>query len=223
MNRPPAYRGGVCEIFQRAELASCFSREIGIFYTHAHLRYIEAMARLGEADAMIEGFGKITPAGLSVSVPHALPRQANAYFSSSDAVVNSRYEAADRYPDIVAGRIPVDGGWRIYSSGPGIYLSLAVTRLIGIRKWYGSLVIDPVLPRSWNGLTARIPFESRDLTVNFAVVENTHTPRAVTLNGVSLTATRITDNPYRSGGWEVPLATVRDLLTDGPNLLEILL
>ena len=223
MNRPPAYRGGVCEIFQRAELASCFSREIGIFYTHAHLRYIEAMARLGEADAMIEGFGKITPAGLSDSVPHALPRQANAYFSSSDAVVNSRYEAADRYPDIVAGRIPVDGGWRIYSSGPGIYLSLAVTRLIGIRKWYGSLVIDPVLPRSWNGLTARIPFESRDLTVNFAVVENTHTPRAVTLNGVSLTATRITDNPYRSGGWEVPLATVRDLLTDGPNLLEILL
>lgn len=223
MNRPPAYRGGVCEIFQRAELASCFSREIGIFYTHAHLRYIEAMAKLGEADAMVEGFAKVTPPGLTASVPHALPRQANAYFSSSDAAVASRYEAADRYPDIVAGRIPVDGGWRIYSSGPGIYLGLALTRMLGIRRWYDTLVIDPVLPRSFDGLSALIPFDGKTLDVRITVRESTHTPRAVTLNGTALTPSRITGNPYRTGGWEIPLSSFRGLLSAGENLLEIML
>ncbi|MGA0854209.1 MAG: GH36-type glycosyl hydrolase domain-containing protein, partial [Luteolibacter sp.] len=68
MDRPPAYRGGICEIFQRAELSSCFSREIGIFYTHAHLRFIETMAHLGKADAMLKAFGMVNPADLKSSV-----------------------------------------------------------------------------------------------------------------------------------------------------------
>ena len=53
--------------------------------------------------------------------PAALPRQSNAYFSSSDAAVHDRYEAAERYDEIVAGKIPVAVGWRLYSSGPGIF------------------------------------------------------------------------------------------------------
>jgi cellobiose phosphorylase len=158
MDRPPAYRGGTSEIFQRAELASCFSREIGIFYTHAHLRYIEAMACLGHADAMLAAFGQANPAAITGSVPHSLPRQANAYFSSSDAAVASRYEAAERYDDIKKGNIPVDGGWRIYSSGPGIYLGLVITRMLGLRTHYDQIVIDPVLPLSLDGLTATVPW-----------------------------------------------------------------
>ena len=221
MDRPPAYRGGVSEIFQRAELASCFSREIGIFYTHAHLRYIEAMARLGHADAMLAGFGQANPAAIIESVPHSLPRQANAYFSSSDAAVASRYEAAERYDDIKKGNIPVDGGWRIYSSGPGIYLGLVITRMLGLRSHYDHLLLDPVLPLSLDGLTATVPWEGHTLELRFSVKTGVHTPRAVTLNGTSLTDQGISENPYRSGGWLVDIAVFRNLLLTGSNLLEI--
>ena len=221
MDRPPTYRGGVSEIFQRAELASCFSREIGIFYTHAHLRYIEAMARLGHADAMLVGFGQANPVDILKSVPNALPRQANAYFSSSDAAVATRYEAAERYEDIKAGKIGVDGGWRIYSSGSGIFLNLVVTRMLGLRTHYNQLVLDPVLPRSLDGLTATVPWETHTLAVSFNVKTGTHTPREISLNGNALKAVGYSENPYRTGGWLLDLATFRQLLVAGTNTLEI--
>ena len=223
MDRPPGYCGGVSEIFQRAELAACFSREIGIMYTHAHLRYIEAMARLGHADAMLDAFGQANPVGLNASVPHALPRQANAYFSSSDAVVATRYEAAERYDEIKAGKIAVDGGWRIYSSGSGIFLNLVVTRMLGLHTYYQQLILDPVLPRALDGLTATVPWENHTLAVHFTVKDGTHTPRAVTLNGAALTPVGYSENPYRTGGWLLDLAAFRALLVAGVNQLEVYL
>ena len=221
MDRPPAYRGGVCEIFQRAELSSCFSREIGIFYTHAHLRYIEAMARLGHAEQMLDGFGRVTPADLTSSVRHALPRQANAYFSSSDAAVSSRYEAAERYAEIKAGAIGVDGGWRIYSSGPGIYVNLVLTRMLGLRRHYEHVVLDPVLPISLDGLEAEMPWDGHRLQLRFSVKHATHTPRAATLNGTPLHPLGLSPNPYRSGGWLLDASAFRKLLHPGINLLEV--
>lgn len=223
MDRPPAYRGGICEIFQRAELSSCFSREIGIFYTHAHLRFIETMAHLGNADAMLTAFGMVNPADLKSSVSNALPRQANAYFSSSDADVASRYEAAERYDEIVSGKISVHGGWRIYSSGPGIFLSLVLTRMLGIRGHYGHIIIDPVLPRELNGLEATIPWENHWLTVRFEVRNATHTPNKVSLNGCELKPAKLTENPYRQGGWMIDADTFSKHLGPEGNLLEITL
>ena len=223
MDRPPTYRGGVCEIFQRAELSACFSREIGICYTHAHLRYIEAMARLGHADAMLEGFGKATPAALTSSVPHSLPRQANAYFSSSDAAVATRYEAAERYAEITAGKIGVDGGWRIYSSGPGIYVNLVLTRMLGLRQHFDHIVLDPVLPDSLDGLQAEMPWEGYILHLRFSIKHACHTPRSATLNGSPLTPLGLSPNPYRSGGWLLDAGTFNQLLRPGTNLLEVAL
>jgi len=224
MDRPPAYRGGVCEIFQRAELSSCFSREIGICYLHAHLRYIEAMARLGHAEKMLDGFGRATPPALTSSVRHALPRQANAYFSSSDAAVATRYEAAARYAEITAGKIGVDGGWRIYSSGPGIYVNLVLTRMLGLRSHYGQVILDPVLPLSLDGLEADMPWENHRLHLRFSIKHATHTPRAATLNGTPLHPRGLSPNPYRSGGWLLDAVAFRKLLHPaGDNLLEVAL
>lgn len=223
MDRPPAYRGGICEIFQRAELSSCFSREIGIFYTHAHLRFIETMAHLGKADAMLTAFGMVNPADLKSSVINALPRQANAYFSSSDADVASRYEAADRYAEIVSGKIGVHGGWRIYSSGPGIFINLVLTRMLGIRRHYGHVIIDPILPQELDGLEATIPWENHWLSVRFEVRNATHTPSRVSLNGCELKPAKLTDNPYRQGGWMIDAAAFEALLGPERNLLEIAL
>ncbi len=53
MDRPVAYRGGPQTIFRRAESASFFGREIGLMYVHAHLRYGEAMAVLGDAGCAV--------------------------------------------------------------------------------------------------------------------------------------------------------------------------
>jgi cellobiose phosphorylase len=43
-DRPLPYRGGLQRHFQRAETSAYLGREIGLMYTHAHLRYAEAMA-----------------------------------------------------------------------------------------------------------------------------------------------------------------------------------
>src|SRR5215831_15591912 len=53
-DRPLPYHGGLQRRFQRAESSSFFGREIGLLYTHAHLRYAEAMAHLGDAAAFFQ-------------------------------------------------------------------------------------------------------------------------------------------------------------------------
>ena len=55
MNRPATYNGGKSVYFQRAEQAANVGREIGILYVHAHIRYLEAMARLGRGDKLWKG------------------------------------------------------------------------------------------------------------------------------------------------------------------------
>jgi 1,2-beta-oligoglucan phosphorylase len=50
MDRPVRYHGGTETLFKRAESAANFGREIGLQYVHAHIRYVEAMTKLGRAD-----------------------------------------------------------------------------------------------------------------------------------------------------------------------------
>ena len=85
MDRPVAYHGGPERVFRRAESAAFFGREIGLMYVHAHLRYGEAMAVLGEAEALWEALQVVNPVSVAERVANASPRQRNAYFSSSDA------------------------------------------------------------------------------------------------------------------------------------------
>ncbi len=129
MERPPTYTGGKSRFFQRAESAAFFGREIGLMYTHAHLRYAEAVLESGDADRALDLLNLVNPVGITGStdtpgIPNAAPRQANAYFSSSDARFATRYEADAEHHRVFDGTVTVDGGWRIYSSGPGIFLHL---------------------------------------------------------------------------------------------------
>ena len=120
MDRPVAYRGGPEQVFRRAESAAFFGREIGLMYVHAHLRYGEAMAVLGEAEALWEALQVVNPVSVAEIVANASPRQRNAYFSSSDAAFPDRYRASAEWERVREGTVAVDGGWRIYSSGPGL-------------------------------------------------------------------------------------------------------
>ncbi len=207
-DRPPAYHGGIQRVFQRAETSSYFGREIGIMYVHAHLRYAEAMARHGDADAFWLALRQAVPIGLRDVVPSARLRQASCYSSSSDACVADRYEAQERYADVRSGAIEVDGGWRVYSSGAGIACRLIHQHLLGLRRGRSSTVIDPVMPRILDGLAVDVDLEGRLLRVEYRVGSRGAGPVALTLNGRAVPFEREA-NPYRTGGAVVSSAALR--------------
>lgn len=127
MDRPPRYTGGTSTVFQRAESAAFFGREVGLMYTHAHLRTAEAQLVAGRPAVALALLNRVNPVGLTdpgLGVPNAAPRQANAYFSSSDARFATRYKADAKHDEVFRGGVLCDGGWRVYSSGPGIFLWL---------------------------------------------------------------------------------------------------
>jgi cellobiose phosphorylase len=109
MSSPIPYRGGVETIFKRAESAANFGREIGLQYVHAYLRYAEAMAKLGDGDALWRALQVVNPVRLDSFLPHAAPRQSNAYFSSSDGDFADRYKAASEFGRLRDGTVAVKG------------------------------------------------------------------------------------------------------------------
>jgi cellobiose phosphorylase len=219
-DRPPAYRGGPQRYFQRAESSTFFGREIGLMYMHAHLRFAEAMAHLGDADAFLDALRRTHPIALASVVPSARPRQANCYYSSSDAVVADRAEAAARYADVRAGRVRYEGGWRIYSSGAGIAVRLVHECLLGLRRGRSILGVDPVVPKSLDGLRAEVALGGRPVDVRYRVASAGYGPTAVTLNGRPLPLSRAA-NPYRTAGVTIPMAAVAAALRPGTNELTI--
>jgi len=219
-DRPARYQGGPMEVFQRAEASTFFGREIGIMYTHAHLRYAEALARHGDADKLLPALMLVDPIGMTDRVTTAAPRQSTCYYSSSDAAFADRYDAAEHYDRIRQGQVALEGGWRVYSSGPGLFLQLVVECLLGIRRRGAFLEIDPVLPSSLDGLTATVPLDGLALNLTFTVGPQGVGPTAVSMDGVPLRTTALT-NPYRRPGVRVDLEQVRAALRTGNGALHV--
>lgn len=157
MDRPIAYHGGPEAIFQRAESAAFFGREIGLMYTHSHLRYGEAMSDIGEFAALWEALLVANPISATDELPHASLRQRNAYFSSSDAAFKDRYQASDEWARVKANLIAVDGGWRVYSSGPGLYANMLIRHAFGLRRQFGRRIVTPGLRKSRKDLSLAWP------------------------------------------------------------------
>ena len=221
MSAPAPYHGGCERLFRRAETAANVGREIGLQYVHAHLRYAEAMARVGDADALWWALQVVNPVGLRDVVPQALPRQSNVYFSSSDADFADRLEAAARWRDLRAGRVAVRAGWRLYSSGPGLFLRAVRACLLGVRESFGDVVFDPVLPRSLDGLVARLRLQGREVELRYRVRRASSGPSRIAVNGAPLTVTVGDGNPYRAGGCRVPGPEFAARLNHRENTVEI--
>ncbi|WP_374971254.1 GH36-type glycosyl hydrolase domain-containing protein [Terrabacter sp. BE26] len=225
-DRPVSYVGGPMTVFQRAEASTFWGREIGLMYMHAHLRYAEALARVGDGAALLTALAKASPVGLDALVPQARPRQTTCYYSSSDGAFSDRYDASERYAALMAGDVPLEGGWRIYSSGPGLVLRLVTEVLLGFRQRAGVVEVDPVLPPAQvdggSELVARLPIAGADLTVRYVIGPEGHGVRRVVVDGREL-PTRALTNPYRRAGVAVPLT---DLLSaagaDGAAATEII-
>jgi cellobiose phosphorylase len=220
-DRPLPYRGGVQRLFQRAETSAFFGREVGMMYTHAHLRYAQMLAHVGDARGLLQALALAHPVQIRERLPQASLRQANCYFSSSDAAFRDRYEAEERYAQVAAGTVALDGGWRVYSSGPGIALALVVKSLLGVRREGGALVIDPVIAPELSGLRAEVSVLGRRVQVEYHVDRLGYSPQAVVLNGRRLAFERVS-NPYRAGGAAIPLEEWNaQRRTDGPDVLRV--
>ncbi|GAA2168140.1 GH36-type glycosyl hydrolase domain-containing protein [Pedococcus bigeumensis] len=201
-DRPVTYRGGPMTVFQRAEASTFWGREIGLMYMHAHLRYAEALARVGDADRLFAALCQANPIGVTERVPRARPRQSTTYYSSSDGVFDDRLDASERYAALMAGDVDLEGGWRVYSSGPGLYLRLLAETLLGVRSRGDRVELDPVLAPGLDGLTARIPLGDKRLRVTYRVGGAGFGVVRVTSGGRELTTAPLV-NPYRAAGVSV--------------------
>jgi len=219
-DRPMPYHGGPQRIFQRAESATFFGREIGLMYMHAHLRYAQALAHVGMADDFFQALCQASPIGIRSVVPTASPRQANCYYSSSDAAFADRYQARAEYGRILQGTVPLDGGWRVYSSGAGIALALTLRHFIGVTREARDFCIDPVLPGALDGMRVLTSLRGHPLEVTYRVGPAGCGVNAIVLNGEKLPFTRDA-NPHRRGAARVPAGSMLDRLGGTRNALAI--
>ena len=222
MDRPPRYHGGIQQFFKRAESSPYFGREIGLMYTHAHLRYAEALAKLGHAEEFVKALRQVIPIRIQEMIPQASLRQSNCYYSSSDAQFKSRYEVDERYADIQSGKVTLNGGWRIYSSGPGIVVRLIVSHLFGIRHAFGKLIFDPVLPSRFNGLTVQMDYGGRPVTLEYKIGRKQQGVTRIVINSRECPFDREA-NPYRLGGAMIEDERINVLMDRTDNRIEIIL
>ena len=220
MDRPLKYKGGIQTIFQRAESSTFFGREIGLMYIHEHIRYAESLAFMGKADAFVKALRQANPVAYREIVPCGDIRQSNCYYSSSDVTFKNRYEADERYDDIKTGKIELKGGWRVYSSGPGIYITLIVSRLLGLRNEFGKVIIDPVIPLSFDGFSASMNFLGHSITFKFNIKEESFSPKKISINGKVIEFIH-ENNKYRMGGAVIASDLFLSLLNRKENTVEI--
>ena len=217
MNRPAAYHGGVSTNFKRAEQAANFGREVGLQYVHAHIRFTEAMAKIGQADETWRALSIINPVQIQKRVANAGRRQSNAYFSSSDGAFKTRYQSQAEFDTMKSGSTQVKGGWRIYSSGPGIYINQLLTSVLGIRQTADQIVFDPILPETLDGLEMRYRLLEKAVIIKFHLRTQ---QQELKINGQKVSAS-ITSNPYRQGGLVASIDEIDKHLTQEINKIDI--
>jgi cellobiose phosphorylase len=223
MDRPARYDGGRETIFRRSETAAFFGREIGLQYVHAHLRYAEALAVMGRATELWHALCVVNPIAVTDLVPGARRRQRNCYFSSSDAAFDTRYAALLEYDKLRRGEVPTDGGWRIYSSGPGIYTNLVVRHLFGLRRNFQWYEFDPVLPKELDGVGIELDQGGRRVGYRFHVGSEQRPVQRIVVNGSVLNGVSTMPNPYRRGGLRVLRQALDGLLTSAASVVDLYL
>lgn len=213
MDKPAAYDGGVSKNFVRAEQASNVGREISLQYTHAHIRYVESMAKLGETDKVFTGLLKINPVAIKDTVKNAALRQANTYFSSSEGDYKDRYDFRDNFEKLRNGEIQAKGGWRIYSSGPGIYLSRVIRDMLGIRVGNDYVTFDPAIAPALDGLTLRYSLWDKEYVFTYHVAEKGAGVVSVKAGDKELTNHQ-ENGVYRASGRTIDQEWFENLATD---------
>lgn len=219
---PISYTDGETKEFKRAETASYFGREIGLMYTHAHLRYCEALAHLGKSEEFLYHLNLVNPIGIKDKTPSANRRQSNCYYSSSDGLFLDRYEAGKDYKKLLSGKIPLEGGWRVYSSGPGIYIKLVYECLLGIKVFSESIELDPILPKDLSGLEWNFKLMDKNFRITYIVESENATIDSIELNRQSIPFVRM-KNRYRKAGIKFNFSDIEPYIKETENLFTVIL
>lgn len=210
MNKPAPYDGGISTYFKRAEQAANFGREIGLQYVHAHIRYSESLSKMGRGNDLWQALSTINPILIQHVVKNAALRQSNAYFSSSDGDFKTRYEAAAGFHLLKEGKKQVKGGWRVYSSGPGIYLNQLITNLLGIKIRNQNLVIDPTIPTGFEMFGGQLSY--LDIPLKLEIRQGKQEKLTVNGTHIDLQKIKTEPNPYRRGGYILPKALMEKII-----------
>ena len=150
-------------VFQRAEASTFFGREIGIMYMHAHLRYAEALARVGDGAGLLTALAMASPVGLDRRGCRRPARgRRRCYYSSSDAAFTDRYDAPERLRRAAGRRRAARGRLAgLLLRARASCLRLVAEVLLGVRQRGDDVEVDPVLPPADGlapaGSTARLP------------------------------------------------------------------
>jgi CRISPR-associated protein Csx3 len=160
------------------------------------------------------------PIAIRSLIPSATLRQANCYYSSSDAQFADRYQASEEYARVKDGTIPFDGGWRVYSSGAGIAVGLIIRRLFGLSVEADTLSIDPVMPAALDGLKIETSLLGRPHEIEYRIGKSGHGVTAITLNDQALPLD-FEANPHRRGAARVSRASWTAALKGGRNVVRI--
>jgi cellobiose phosphorylase len=216
MNQPAHYQDGITTYFKRGEQAANIGREIGLMYTHAHIRYTEALSQLGR-DTVAEELLRISPVNQFKRMSTSEIRQRNCYFASSDADFPDRYTAAEQWNRLKAGAtdpVGVRGGWRVYSSGPGIYLRQMVQHVFGLQLHTDSVSIDPIMKLEDDGVSVQLNLFGTKRTLRYHLSDD-DAPVVVSVEGKQLSGNPY-DLPYRRGGLVVSAQTL-----EGADVIDI--
>ena len=144
----------------------------------------------------------ICPILIKDSVSNALTRQGNVYFSSSDGDFYNRYEANENFNKLKTKEVNVKAGWRLYSSGPGIYLYQLYSKFFGINVLNDGLYLDPILSKNVDNSKVEFTYNNKHITINYHVLNEKSTINEVKVNDKIFTNSN-TDT-YRNSGLFVP-------------------
>ena len=202
-DRPVGYVGGPMTVFQRAEASTFWGREIGLMYIHAHLRYAEALARVGDGDAPAHRAAKASPVGLDrwCRRPARVRRAATTRRPTAPSPIATTPRSGT--PALLAGDVPLEGGWRVYSSGSGARAPprhRGAARLPHARRRRRDRPGAAARPAARRDeLTARLPLAGPPSRCATSSGPLGHGVRRVSVGGRELDLRPLT-NPYRRAG-----------------------
>ena len=131
-----------------------------------------------------------------------------------------REEAFTRYQDLLDGNVDLEGGWRVYSSGPGIFIKLFYESLLGIRQYKDGIEFDPILPLGLHGTEILIQIFDKTVRLTYQIVNENATLAFIELNGHSISFER-KENRYRRGGGKMLYNDILIYMRESDNFLVL--
>ena len=119
------------------------------------------------------------------------------------------------------GNVNVKSGWRIYSSGPGIYINQIITNVLGIREMSDRVIFDPIIPKSFNDLKLKYKILNKDVKIIYKINGGIRIEKII-LNGEEI-ETINEENIYRNNFKSISKSILKDKLKNKENIIEIIL